>query len=82
MSFASWDSRPELVFVDHERNFLYFLPKIPQGFLQNLLEHKVIWGHIDILVVVVRRWKVKTQLAGPSPTSPMKADYHLPYFQR
>ena len=35
-------------------------------------------GHIDILVVVVRRlsrrWKVKTLLAGPSPTSPMKAE--------
>jgi len=34
-------------------------------------------GHIGILVVVVRRlsrrWKVKTLLAGPSPTSPMKA---------
>jgi hypothetical protein len=81
MSFASWDSRPELVFVDHERNFLYFLPKIPQGFLQNLLEHKVIWGHIDILIVAVRRlsrrWKVKTRLAGPSPTSPMKATVEL-----
>jgi len=47
------------------------------------LEHEVIWGHIDILVVAVRRlsrWKVKTLLAGPSPTSPMKAE-HLPYFQ-
>jgi len=32
-----------------------------------VLEYEVIWGHIDILVVVVRR------LAGPSPTSPMKA---------
>jgi hypothetical protein len=35
-------------------------------------------GHIDILVVAVRRlsrrWKVKTLLAGPSPTSPMKAE--------
>ncbi len=35
-------------------------------------------GHIDILVVVVRRlsrrWKVKTLLAGPGPTSPMKAE--------
>jgi len=37
-------------------------------------------GHIGILVVVVRRlsrrWKVKTLLvlAGPSPTSPMKAE--------
>ncbi len=44
-----------------------------------LLEYEVIWGHIDILVVVVvrrlsRRWKVKTLLAGPSPTSPMKAE--------
>jgi len=43
-----------------------------------LLEYKVIWGHIDILVVAVRRlsrrWKVKTLLAGPSHTSPMKAE--------
>ncbi len=43
-----------------------------------LLEYEVIWGHIDILVVAVRRlsrrWKVKTLLAGPSPTSPMKAE--------
>ncbi len=35
-------------------------------------------GHIGILVVAVRRlsrrWKVKTLLAGPSPTSPMKAE--------
>ncbi len=37
-------------------------------------------GHIGILVVVVRRlsrrWKVKTLLvlAGPSPSSPMKAE--------
>jgi hypothetical protein len=46
------------------------------------LEYEVIWGHVDILVVVVvrrlfRRWKVKTLLAGPSPTSPtspMKAE--------
>jgi hypothetical protein len=38
----------------------------------SLLEDEVIWGHIDILVVVV--WKVKTLLAGPSPTSPMKAE--------
>jgi len=44
----------------------------------NLLDYEVIWGHIDILVVAVRRlsrrWKVKTLLAGPSPTSPMKAE--------
>jgi len=43
-----------------------------------MLEYEVIWGHIDILVVAVRRlsrrWKVKTLLAGPSPTSPMKAE--------
>ena len=45
-----------------------------------VLEYEVIWGHIDILVVVVvvvrrlSRWKVKTLLAGPSPTSPMKAE--------
>ncbi len=35
-------------------------------------------GHIGISVVAVRklsrRWKVNTQLAGPSPTSPMKAE--------
>jgi len=35
--------------------------------VQILLKSKVIWGHIDILVVVVRRqprrWKVKTLLA-------------------
>ena len=40
-----------------------------------MLEYEVIWGHIDILVVAVRRlsrWKVKTLLAGPSPTSPMR----------
>jgi len=44
------------------------------------LEHEVIWGHIDILVVAVRRlsrWKVKTLLAGPSPTSPMKAEINI-----
>jgi len=43
-----------------------------------MLEYEVIWGHIDILVVAVRRlsrrWKLKTRLAGPSPTSPMKAE--------
>ncbi len=47
-----------------------------------LLEYEVIWGHIDILIVVdvvvtsrrLSRWKVKTLLAGPSPTSPMKAE--------
>ncbi len=47
----------------------------------DVLEHEVIWGHIDILVVAVRRlsrrWKVKTLLAGPSPTSPMKAEITL-----
>jgi hypothetical protein len=51
------------------------VPKCFKG--SNLLEYEVIWGHIDILVVAVRRlsrrWKVKTLLAGPSPTSPMKA---------
>ncbi len=34
------------------------------------------WGHIYVLFVVrslPRRWKVKTLLADPSPTSPMKA---------
>ncbi len=45
---------------------------------KRVLEYEVIWGHIDILVVVVRRlsrrWKLKTRLAGPSPTSPMKAE--------
>jgi len=42
------------------------------------LEYEVIWGHVEIWVVAVRRlsrrWKVKTILAGPSPTSPMKAE--------
>jgi len=46
--------------------------------MPELLEYEVIWGHIDILVVVVRRlsrrWKVKTLLAGPSPTSPIEAE--------
>ena len=40
----------------------------------NLLEYEVIWVHIDILAVAIRRlsrrWKVKTLLAGLSPTSP------------
>ncbi len=49
-------------------------PLFMHGF--SLLENEVIWGHIDILVVAVRRlsrrWKVKTLLAGPSPTSSMK----------
>ncbi len=51
---------------------------------QILLEYEVIWGHIDILVVVVRRlsrrWKVKTLLAGPSPTSPMRRRLPTPLF--
>ncbi len=50
----------------------------------NLLEYEVIWGHIDILVVAVRRlsrrWKVKTLLAGPSPTSPMRRRLPTPLF--
>ncbi len=46
-----------------------------------MLEYEVIWGHIDTLfwlllfegyLRVGRRWKVKTPLAGLSPTSPMK----------
>jgi len=49
-----------------------------------MLEYEVIWGHIDILVVVVRRlsrrWKVKTLLAGPSPTSPMRRRLPTPLF--
>ncbi len=49
-----------------------------------MLEYEVIWGHIDILVVAVRRlsrrWKVKTLLAGPSPTSPMKRRLPTPLF--
>jgi len=48
------------------------------------LENEVIWGHIDILVVAVRRlsrrWKVETLLAGPSPTSPMKRRLPTPLF--
>jgi hypothetical protein len=46
--------------------------------MDKLLEHKVIWGILVYGVVAVRRlsrrWKVKTLLAGPSPTSPMKAE--------
>jgi hypothetical protein len=49
-----------------------------------MLEYEVIWGHIDILVVAVRRlsrrWKVKTLLAGPSPTSPMRRRLPTPLF--
>jgi len=49
-----------------------------------LLEYEVIWGHIDILVIAVRRlsrrWKVKTLLAGPSPTSPMRRRLPTPLF--
>ena len=49
-----------------------------------LLEYEVIWGHIDILVVAVRRlsrrWKVNTLLAGPSPTSPMRRRLPTPLF--
>ncbi len=41
-------------------------------------------GHIGILVVVVRRlsrrWKVKTLLAGPSPTSPVRRRLPTPLF--
>jgi len=49
-----------------------------------MLEYEVIWGHIDILVVAVRRlsrrWKVKTLLAGPSPTSPVRRRLPTPLF--
>jgi len=43
--------------------------------ISNKLEYEVIWGHIDNLVIAVRRlsrrWKVKTLIAGPlSPTLP------------
>jgi len=52
--------------------------------VHNLLQYEVIWGHIDILVVAVRRlsrrWKVKTLLAGPSPTSPMRRRLPTPLF--
>jgi len=41
-------------------------------------------GHIGIFVVAVRRlsrrWKVKTLLAGPSPTSPMRRRLPTPLF--
>ncbi len=51
---------------------------------QRLLQYEVIWGHIDISVVAVRRlsrrWKVKTLLAGPSPTSPMRRRLPTPLF--
>ncbi len=43
-----------------------------------MLEYEVIWGHFGILVVAVgslsRSEQVKTLLAGPSPTSPVKAE--------
>ncbi len=49
-----------------------------------MLKYEIIWGHIDILVVVVRRlsrrWKVKTLLAGPSPTSPIRRRLPTPLF--
>jgi len=42
------------------------------------------YEHIDILVVAVRRlsrrWKVKTLLAGPSSTSPMRRRLPTPLF--
>ncbi len=42
------------------------------------------YGAFDILVVVVRRlsrrWKMKTLLAGPSPTSPMRRRLPTPLF--
>jgi hypothetical protein len=64
-----------LLAVLHTRFFMH-------GF--SLLENEVIWGHIDILVVAVRRlsrrWKVKTLLAGSSPTSPMKRRLPTPLF--
>jgi hypothetical protein len=47
---------------------------------KTLLEHEVIWGHIDIFVVAVRSLstrrseQAKTLPAGPSPISPMKAE--------
>jgi len=48
------------------------------------LENEVIWGHIDILIVAVRRlsrrWEVKTLLAGPSPTNPMRRWLPTPLF--
>ncbi len=45
---------------------------------QHRAHNLVIWGHIDIMVEAVRSLsrseQVKTLLAGPSPTSPMKAE--------
>jgi hypothetical protein len=46
--------------------------RLPLSDSMQLLEYEVIWGHIDILVV--SRRLSKTLLAGPSPTSPMKAE--------
>ena len=43
----------------------------------SLLEDEVIWGHIDILVVV------RNSTSGPQPYQPYEGgDYHLPYFQQ
>jgi len=59
---------------------------VPRYCIALMLEYEVIWGHIDILVVAVRRlstsrrWKVKTLLAGPSPTSPTRRRLPTPLF--
>ncbi len=52
----------------------------------HLLKYEVM-GHIDILVIAVRRlsrrWKVKNPTSGPQPYQPYEGgDYHLPYFQQ
>jgi len=53
----------------------------PPGSSSMLLEYEVIWGHIDILIVAVRRLSGrKTLLAGPSPTSPMKRRLLFPTY--
>jgi hypothetical protein len=53
----------------------------PPGSPSMLLEYEVIWGHIDILIVAVRRLSGrKTLLAGPSPTSPMKRRLLFPTY--
>ena len=53
----------------------------PPGSPSMLLEYEVIWGHIDILIVAVRRLSGrKTLLAGPSPISPMKRRLLFPTY--
>ena len=60
------------------------------GIIPFVLEYEVIWGHIDILVVAVRRLWTRilvmegvNSTSGPQPYQPYEGgDYHLPYFQQ